>query len=121
MNTHRTTAALLVAVLLAGCATASKDISAQSVSPLQYQVYDCAQLAQEQARLEKRIGELTARLDGAAAVDQVLVTAGLFLFWPALLFIGGTTAEESEYSHVKGEYEAVQQATIAARCEQVRT
>lgn len=45
---QKTTATLsAISLVLSGCATASSDIAATYTSPIQYQAYDCAQLASE--------------------------------------------------------------------------
>jgi hypothetical protein len=103
-------------LVLGGCATASKDIVSTYVSPLQYQSYDCAQLAAEGARIQSRVTALGGRLDKAADNDKALTGVGLVLFWPALFFLGGTKDQEAEYGRLKGEYDAVQQAAIQKSC-----
>jgi len=101
---------------LAGCATASKDISANYVSPMQYQSYDCEQLAGETQRIQGRVNQLGGRLDEASSNDKVIMGVGLILFWPALFALGGTKQQEAEYARLKGEYDAVQQAAIVKKC-----
>lgn len=114
---RRTTAAIAsAAVALAGCATASKDISANYVSPTQYQSYDCQQLAAESQRLQARYVELGGRLDQAASNDKAIAGVGLILFWPALFALGGTKAQEAEYGRLRGEHDAVQQAVVQKKC-----
>ena len=110
------TSLVSAAVLLTGCATASKDISALSVSPLQYNSYECTQLEAENARLTTRIAQLGGRLDEAASNDKAIMTVGMILFWPALFALGGTKEQEAEYAKIKGEYDALQQAAIAKMC-----
>ena len=44
-----------------GCATSSKDLSSSYVSPIQYQAYDCGQLAAESQRIQARVSELGGR------------------------------------------------------------
>ena len=105
-----------VALAMAGCASSSKNITTAYVSPMQYQPYDCDQLAAEAARIQGRVSALGGRLDTAAQNDAAIMGVGLILFWPALFFIGGTKDQEAEYSRLKGEYEAVQQASIAKKC-----
>ena len=105
-----------LAVLLAGCATASKDIAAAYVSPVQYQSYDCDQLAAESQRLTGRAQQLGARLDQAADNDKAITGVALILFWPAAFALGGTKGQEAEYARLKGEADAVQQAAIARKC-----
>lgn len=112
------TTVILTALALAvsGCATASKDIATASVSPMQYQSYDCEQLSAEATRLTGRVQQLGGRLDEAANNDKAIMAATLLLFWPAAFALGGTKAQEAEYARLKGEAEAVQQAAVAKKC-----
>lgn len=112
----RTLACVLVTTLVAGCATASKDIAASYVSPMQYQAYDCNQIGLESVRVQARVAELGGRLDQAASNDQGIAVVGALLFWPALFFLGGTKTQEAEYSRLKGEYESLQQQAVAQKC-----
>lgn len=41
----------------------------------------------------------------------------MVLFWPALFALGGTKQQEADYARLRGEYDAVQQAMIAKKCE----
>lgn len=110
-----------IAIALSGCATASKDVATIYVSPMQYAPYDCEQLAAEAARIQSRVAALGGRLDSAATNDAALMGVGLILFWPALFFLGGTKEQEAEYARLKGEYEAVYQASIAKKCSPIPT
>src|SRR5678816_374341 len=89
----------VVAIALAGCATASKDIIPTAVSPMQYANYDCDQIAAEQRRIYGRAGELGGRLDQAASNDTALAWSAL-LDWPTLFFLGGTKPQEADYARV---------------------
>lgn len=106
-------------LFLNGCATASKDISATYVSPMQYQQFDCDQLKLEAGRLQGKLQQLGGRLDQAAANDKAIAGAGALLFWPALFALGGTKEQEAEYSRLKGEHDALQQAAITKKCSQL--
>jgi hypothetical protein len=106
----------IAAIALAGCSTASKDITPTAVSPMQYQSYDCDQIAAEQRRIHVRVSELGGRLDQAASNDQAIGWVGGLLFWPALFWLGGTKQQEAEYARLRGEYEALHQAAIQKRC-----
>lgn len=110
------TLAVSVAIALSGCSTASKDITANYVSPMQYQSYDCEQLASETQRIQTRVTEVGGHLDKAASNDQAIAGVGIILFWPALFALGGTKQQEAEYGRLKGEYDAIQQAAIAKKC-----
>jgi hypothetical protein len=100
---------------IAGCSTASKNITPTAVSPVQYQAHNCEQLAAEAARVNTRTAQLGARLDEAASNDRKLgwVTA---LFWPAAFWMGGTKSQEAEYAQLKGESTAIQQVAIMKNC-----
>ena len=109
-------AALSASIVLAGCATASKDISPTYTSPMQYQSYDCDQLASESQRIQARVVQLGGRLDTAASNDKAIAGVGVILFWPALFALGGTKQQEADYSRLRGEYDAVQQSAIIRKC-----
>ena len=105
-----------MAAFLGGCATAGKDVTATYISPVQYSNYDCDQLRQELARINGRVGQLTGRLDEAAGNDKAILIGGGLLFWPALFALGGTKQQEAELSRLKGEYDALQQASFSKKC-----
>jgi hypothetical protein len=107
---------LIECLVITGCSTSSKDIAPISASPLQYKSFDCEQIASESIRLSGRISQLGGRLDEAAASDKAIAGVGLILFWPALFALGGTKQQEAEYAKVKGEYEALQQASMLRKC-----
>lgn len=45
------------------------------------------------------------------------MAAGIILFWPALFFLeGGDGPQAAEYSRLKGEREALQQALVQKKC-----
>lgn len=104
-------------VALAGCSTASKDIAASYVSPMQYNTYDCDQIAAENARLASKVSQLGGRLDEAAANDKAITGVGMVLFWPALFALGGTKQQEAEYAKLRGEHDALQQTAVLKKCD----
>jgi len=107
---------LSVSIAISGCATGSKDLSATYTSPLTYQSFDCAQLAEELQRIQARVVQLGGRLDQAAANDKAIMGVGIIIFWPALFALGGTKQQEAEYSRVTGEAEAVQRSQVTKKC-----
>lgn len=113
--------ALSLALAVSGCSTASKDIAATYVSPIQYQSYDCDQLGAETQRIQAKVTQIGGRLDESASNDKVLTGVGVVLFFPVLFALGGTKAQEAEYARLKGEYDAVQQAAVAKKCPGVVT
>ncbi len=108
--------AVIATIVLPGCATGSRDVATNYVSPMQFQSYDCDQLASETQRIQSRVNQLAGRLDEAASNDKAIMGVGLILFWPALFALGGTKQQEADYARLKGEYEAIQQSAVAKRC-----
>lgn len=102
-------------IVVGGCASAAKDVSSSYVSPLQYQNYDCSQITAEGQRIQGRINQMTGQLDKAANNDKAITGVALILFWPAA-FALGNKAQEAEYARLKGEGEALEQASIAKKC-----
>lgn len=83
---------------------------------MQYQSYDCEQLAGEAQRIQIRVNQIGGRLDEAASNDVAIMGVGLILFWPALFALGGTKNQEAEYARLKGEYDALQQTAVLKKC-----
>jgi hypothetical protein len=111
MRFYRLGSVVLASALTVGCSTASKDIAAVYVSPIQYQAYDCEQLIAEIQRIHGRASQLAGRLDEAAGNDKALLATSL-LFWPTLFALGGTKQQEAEYSRLRGEHDAAIQMAI---------
>jgi len=109
-------AAAAACMLLAGCATSSKDVATAYVHPLKFKFHDCDQLAMEAHRVAGRARELAPRLDQAANNDAIMTGVGMVLFWPAMLFLGRNESQEAEYAYLKGQAEAIQEAAIARKC-----
>jgi hypothetical protein len=112
----RLMATLVMASFLVGCATAGKDVTASYVSPAQFSNFDCDQIRLETGRLSARVNQLTDRLDEAANNDKAILIGGGLLFWPALFALGGTKQQETELARLKGEYDALQSASIEKKC-----
>ena len=112
--------AIALSITLIGCATGSKDIASSYASPMAYQSYDCQQINAETMRLQSRVSQLGGRLDQAASNDKAIMAAGAILFWPALFALGGTKQQEAEYATLKGQHDAIQQASIEKKCDMSR-
>jgi len=108
--------AALSALSLAACATAPENITAQYVSPMQYQSYSCEQIGSELMRVNNRVSELTGTQRANQSNDAVMMGVGLVLFWPALFFLKGNGEVRGELGRLKGEYDALQQAGTAKNC-----
>lgn len=114
----RTVALAVASVLLASCATNPDKIDAAYVSPLKYQNYDCQQIGMEMDYIGNRTTKLYQRMKSERKKDNWQMGVGLVLFWPALFALeGGDGPEASEYAQLKGDFEALRQASIQKKCE----
>lgn len=106
----------LIAAALVGCASSSSEIRPAYVSPLQYQSYSCQQIAQEADRISRRASEVAGVQDSKATGDAVATGVSIILFWPAAFFIKGDGQTAAELARLRGEFEALEQASIQKNC-----
>lgn len=110
-------AVLLSCALLAGCAKSSSDIGATYVSPIQYQGYSCQQIGAEAARVSARTAQAAGVQDEKASSDAVATGVALVIFWPAALLVsGGNGQNAAELASLKGQFDALEQASIQKNC-----
>jgi hypothetical protein len=109
-------ATLAVALLLAGCASKSSDISATYVSPIMYQTHTCAQLAQEAQGVSARAAQVSGAQDSKRTSDAVATGVAIVVFWPAAFLVGGDGNVAAELGQLKGQMVAIEQASIQKRC-----
>lgn len=102
--------------LLSGCAKSSDEITAQYISPMQYDGYSCKQLQREMTSVSRRASDLGGQVDKTASDDKAQMAVGLVLFWPTLFFLDGNTPQAAEYGRLKGEFEALETASIHKNC-----
>jgi hypothetical protein len=105
----------LTAAVLAGCATKSQNITAQYVSPMQYNSLNCSQVEAEMIRVSNQVRTVAGVQDKEASNDAVAMGVGMVLFWPALFFLAGDDKEQ-ELAQLKGEHQALQQSAIQKEC-----
>ena len=108
--------ALSAAIFVGGCASRATDIQASYVSPLMYQNLDCAQLQGEAQRVSERAMAAAGVQDKKAGQDAAVMAVGLVLFWPALFFTSGDGASAAEVARLKGEMQAIEDASTANSC-----
>lgn len=108
-------AVALATLFLAGCASKSNNIEAAYVSPMKYNSYECSQMEQEYARVLQKSSSVNKDQDRISSNDAVATGVGVVLFWPALFFIDSDDRRE-EVAQLKGELDAIEQATIQKNC-----
>jgi len=101
---------------LGGCASSSADITPAYVSPVAYQTYTCQQLALEAQSISTRAAALSGAQDSQRTKDGLATAAAVVVFWPAAFFVGGGKQTAAELSQMKGQMVAVEQASIAKKC-----
>lgn len=101
---------------IAGCATDPKNISASYVSPIQYDGYKCPQIQEEAARLSAKAAEASGVQQSKASNDSIAMGVGMVLFWPSLFFLKGDGTTASELAHLKGQMNALEEASIKKKC-----
>ena len=104
-----------LSLVLSGCATPANKITASYVSPMQYAGYDCEQIQAEMGRLSNKIREVAGIQDKKATADGWCTGIGLILFWPAFFFMMGGD-KKAELESLKGQYDALEQASIQKKC-----
>jgi hypothetical protein len=109
-------AAAMIAAGAAACASKSQDIQASYVSPITYQPYSCEQLRAEAQRVGNRVAQVSGVQDKQRSDDGGIVAVGAIIFWPALLFTHGDGATAAELARLKGEADAIEQASIQKKC-----
>lgn len=108
--------AALAALALAGCASSSSEIAPAYVSPVAYQSYTCQQLALEAQGISTRAATLSGAQDSQRSKDGLVTAAAIVVFWPAAFFVGGDKQTAAELANMKGQMVAVEQASIAKKC-----
>lgn len=107
---------LILGAGLGGCASASSDITPAYISPVMYQQYTCAQLAQEAQGVSQRAAGLSGAQDQKRTQDGLATAAAVVIFWPAAFFVGGDKATAAELAQMKGQMIAIEQASIQKKC-----
>ena len=107
---------VVLGAALAGCASSSADITPTYVSPMLYQSYNCQQLALEAQSVSARAAALSGAQDSQRTKDTIATTAAVIIFWPAAFFVGGDKQTASELAQMKGQMVAIEQASIAKKC-----
>ncbi|MCW5694073.1 MAG: hypothetical protein KIT48_17080 [Pseudolabrys sp.] len=108
--------ALASSLLLTACAKEANQVGATYVSPVLYEAYTCPQLAEEAQRVSARAAQSSGVQDQKATNDKVAMGVGLVIFWPALLFTKGNDENTAELARLKGQMDAIEQASIKKRC-----
>ena len=117
MKTKTPSCCVLLVVCLTGCATDTTQIQASYVSPYEYEDYTCKRLRGEAARITRRAREIGAQIDETASSDAAAVAVGLILPTSLLLIEGNDPADARRYAELKGQMNAIEEASIPKGCD----
>jgi hypothetical protein len=73
-------------------------------------------LAEEAQRVSSRAAQAAGVQDEKATNDKWAMGVGLIVFWPALLFTKGNDETTAELARLRGQMDAIEQASIRKRC-----
>lgn len=105
-------------ILITSCASSPEEISTTHVSPARYMNYDCEQVSMEMRHVGRQVNDLHFELQEEADADAAQMSVGLILFWPTLFFLeGGDDVRAGEYSRLKGEKIALEDAAAMKKCD----
>jgi hypothetical protein len=105
------TLALGATLALAGCASEPETIQPSYVSKYEYKDYSCTQLIDEAQRLSDKASDAYGVQKQQRKYDQANATVGAVIFWPTLFFIEGDGPKAVEVAHLKGQMDALEQAS----------
>jgi hypothetical protein len=108
--------AAIATLVVAGCAKDANQVGPTYISPVTYETYTCPQLAEDAQRVSSRAAQAEGVQDQKATNDKVAMGVGLIIFWPALLFTKGNDETTAELARLKGQMDAIEQASIQKRC-----
>ncbi len=109
-------AAVLGALLLAGCASRSVDIAATPANSAEFLPWSCERLVDEQDRVQLRAADVAYAVDERAGTNILALGLGFSVFWPALLAARPVGVEAAELARLKGRYEALVLASRGKQC-----
>ncbi|PTM96579.1 hypothetical protein [Mycoplana dimorpha] len=101
---------------LSACASKSDTIAASYVSSSLYMNLSCQQLAEEARSVSSRAAAAAGVQDKKAGQDAAVTAVGIVLFWPALFFTKGDGASAAEVARLKGEMQAIEDASRKKGC-----
>lgn len=107
---------LIPCFVLVACASSADKITPSYVSPIMYENYTCEQLALEAQAVSSRAAQAAGVQNKARTNDVVVTTVGFVVFWPALFFLDGDGPQAVELARLKGQMEAIEQASIRKNC-----
>lgn len=108
--------ALIMALVLAGCATRAVDVKPESTSPAEFANWSCERIDDETELVQRRAADVAYSVDERSGNNLVALGVGLSVFWPALLAMRPEGPEGADLARLKGRYEALRTAARDKGC-----
>lgn len=109
-------AAAIAVTMLGACAQKADRVQGTYTSAALYQNLTCEQLLREGWTVSNCAHAAAGKQNRHRVEDEVAITAGVLVFWPALFFTHGNDASTAELAQLKGEMEAIEAASRAKNC-----
>lgn len=100
----------------AGCAPQPGNVQPEYTSAALYETLSCQQLYVEALNVSNNAHDAVNLQRRHRTQDTVAVAAGALVFWPALFFVHGSDANTARLAHLRGEMEAIEQASRVKNC-----
>lgn len=110
------TAVVLLAGLVAGCATPSADIVPMPGDPAAYASWDCERIFGESDLVRHQAIDVAYAVDSRVGSNLVALGLGVTMFWPALLAMRPDGPEAVELADLKGRDAALRTAAALRPC-----
>lgn len=107
---------ICLAGALAACAENPDAVRSGYTSTAAYENLSCQQLATEAHTVSNRAHDAAKIQRRHHTRDEIATTAGLVVFWPALLFIHGNDETTAEVAQLRGQMTAIEQVSAAKQC-----
>lgn len=112
----RPAVAVLLALLLAGCATRAIHVKPEPTSPAEFATWSCDRIDDESELVQRRAADVAYSVDERSGNNMVALGVGLTVFWPALLAMRPEGPEGADLARLKGRYEALRSASDDKGC-----
>lgn len=108
--------AVIAVAALSACASKADNIQGTYTPTVLYENLTCQQLVREGWSVSNRAHAAAGKQNRHRVEDEVAITAGVLVFWPALFFTHGNDATSAEYAQLKGEMQAIEDASQNKNC-----
>lgn len=107
---------IVLAASAAACAPKADKIAGTYTPVALYENLTCQQLVKEAWTVSNRAHSAANLQNRHRVEDEVVITAGVLVLWPALFFTHGRDATTAEVAQLKGEMESIEAASVAKNC-----